>query len=333
MSSPTFVHVLATRVGIGVYDEAWFDYRLRLLDSITVPSMAAQTCQDFTWLLVIDQKMPPTARKRFDQTIARLGSAVAIPVEFKTDFRKAVVRWSREKASSAGASYVLSSRLDDDDALRTDAFERVQSEAAEFLRASRHRYAVFSLNLGCMWRPSHRRGYTRYHDSHSLGLSVMEPAEVCRSVYGWPHREIKQQLAPRGTYFRGLDGDALWWLYAAHNLADSETGDRARIEKIMNHKYGYRVDDAILHGFGLEPAAIDALAEIEEPDARRPTKFLSLRGMDAEREIKELRAQLDRIGRGQVLRRYLTRRRLSRLEGQRQAVGSAIVEDRGTEHR
>jgi hypothetical protein len=329
VSSSSFIHVLATRIGIGVYDEAWFDYRLRLFQSVTVPSIASQTSRDFSWLLVVDKNMPPVARSRFDAAIAKLDNAVVIPVEFKTDFRKAVVRWSRQKAESAGAAYVLSSRLDDDDALRTDAFERLQAETADFLRSSRHRYAVFSFNLGCMWLPSRRRGYTRYHDSHSLGLSVVEPAEVCRSVYAWPHREIKQQLAPRGTYIRGLAGDTLWWLYAAHNLSDSETGSGIRLEKIMNHRYGYPVDESILGYFGLDPAAVAALAVTDEPESNEPTKFLSLRGIETEQEIKELRARIRRTSRMQVLKLYQARRRLGQLEQQRLIVGSGIVQDKG----
>ncbi|MGH8879865.1 MAG: glycosyltransferase, partial [Stackebrandtia sp.] len=38
-----------------MYDEAWFDYRLRLFESITVPSMLAQTDRDFWWLVVVDR--------------------------------------------------------------------------------------------------------------------------------------------------------------------------------------------------------------------------------------------------------------------------------------
>lgn len=323
--NPTFVHVLATRVGIGIYDDAWFDYRLRMLESITVPSMAAQTSQDFTWLLVVDQRMPGPARKRLDHAVAPLANAVVVPVEFKTDFRKAVVGWSRRKAVADGADWVMSSRLDDDDALRTDAFERLQQELVDFLKTSRHRYAVLSLNLGCMWVPAWRRGYTRYHDSHSLGLSLVEPTEACQTVYSRPHREIKQQYAPRGTYIRGLDGDRLWWLYATHALADSDRGGRARVDRVLHHRYGYRVDDPLLESFGLDPARVDELGRMDEPTPARPTRFLSLRATDSERQIKEIRARLSGTPGPRVVARGLIRRRLRRLEAERRAAGSGIV--------
>src|SRR5690606_34071114 len=155
-SSTTFIHVLATRLGIGVYDPAWFDYRLRLFETITVPSLAAQTSAEFTWMLEGDRRMPATARGRLERANAGLPRAVVLPVEFKTDFRPAVVRWCRQRADQVGARHVLTTRLDDDDALRIDALERLQSEAADFTRTSQHRYAVLSFNLGCMWLPTDR---------------------------------------------------------------------------------------------------------------------------------------------------------------------------------
>lgn len=326
-SSTTFIHVLATRLGIGVYDPAWFDYRLRLFETITVPSMAAQTSPEFTWLLVVDHRMPATARERFERAIAGLPQAVVLPVEFKTDFRPAVVRWCRQRADQVGARYVLTTRLDDDDALRIDALERLQSEA-EFTRTSPHRYAVLSFNLGCMWLPTDRYGYTRYHDSIAIGLSLMEPAEKCRSVHSKPHREIKQQYAPRGTYIRGLDGDDRWWLYTVHGLADSDHGDQARIERIRNHRYGYRLDDELLASFGLDPVAVDQLAELHEPVTTGTTKFLSLRSLEIEREIKDLRLRLRETPRSHLMRRHLVGRRIRELERARVSAGSGIV--RGT---
>lgn len=333
-SSTAFIHVLATRLGIGVYDPAWFDYRLRLFETITVPSVAAQTSPEFTWLLVVDRRMPPAARARVDRAVAGLPHAVVLPVEFKTDFRPTVVQWCQQRAEQVGAGYVLTSRLDDDDALRVDALERLQTEAAEFTRTGPHRYAVLSLNLGCMWVPAYRFGYTRYHDSIAIGLSLMEPVEECRSVYGKPHREIKQKYAPRGTYIRGMDGDTRWWLYAAHVLADSDQGDQARTERIRTHRYGYHLDDAMLATFGLDPAAVDRLAQISEPATTTATKFLSLRSLDLEREIKDLRLRLQDTPRSRLVRRHLVGRRIRELERARVDVGTGIV--RGTreeEHR
>jgi hypothetical protein len=317
--------VLATRLGIGVYDETWYDYRMSLFEAITVPCMKAQTSRDFDWLIVVDKQMPPLARQRLDAAIAGVPRAEVLSVEFKSDFRKAIVDWGKDAARLAGREYILSSRLDDDDALRVDFFERLRFEADDFLRreTGKPRRGVFSFTLGTMWVPSTRFGYTRYHDSHSLGLSVVEPIATHRSVYYWTHPEIKQRLAPQGAYIRGVDGDDIrWWLYAAHPLAVTDRGDNVRYKKVMEHKHRYRIDDDFLATFGVDASAVDALAETTVPQQAPDPQPLSTRAMDLEHEIKALRGQED--GAGMWERRRL-RRRIEELQAERRRVGSNIV--------
>lgn len=317
--STRFQHILATRLGIGIYDQAWFDYRLALFQAITIPSMTHQTSQDFTWLIVTDTNMPTQARDTVNKATAHLTNTHILDVEFKTDFRPTIATWATQHANT---DHILTSRLDDDDALHTHAFERIHTEAEHFLTTSPHPYAVFSLNIGTMWIPANRRGYTRYHDSHSLGLSLMEPTDNITTVHSKPHREIKHQLTPRGAHIRGIDGDQRWWLYAAHTMADSDTGDGARHKKITEHKYGYHVDDQQLESFGLDPHTITALQDLPEPVAASPIKRLTLRAMDIERQIKTER---DRQQSRLPWRRRKATRRIRDLEHQRHNAGTKIV--------
>lgn len=318
-SSSDFVHVIATRLGIGIYDEAWFDYRLSLFESITLPSMMAQTSRDFTLLLGVDKAMPPTARRRLDAIAARADNVALTEVELKSDFKRAVTTWSTKRAAEAGAECVLTSRLDDDDALHAGAMERLHGEIADCM-SDGNRFGVFSFNMGTMWIPSERRGYTRYHDSIGIGLSILEPVGECKTVYAHPHRNIKQRVTPRGAYVRSIEGAHPWWLYSAHSISDSDTGNRERHDRIINHKYGYHVDDDMLANFGLDVGMINELGLISEPRTKAPTKFLSLRAVDLEKKIKRLRDE----SRGRPS--TLTRWRIARLQRKRRAAGSGIVQ-------
>lgn len=322
IDNSSFVHAVATRIGIGVYDEQWFHHRLALFEAITLPSMASQTSREFTWLLVVDEQMPPPALARLRESIAVLPNTEILPVEFKSSLAGAVAGWGRTRAAQVGAGHVLTSRLDDDDALAVGCVQRLHEEAETFLGLGRPGRAAISFTLGTMWIPAERHGYTRYHDSHSLGLSVLEEVDDCRGIYAWPHQEIKQRIAPSGGYLRGIDGDRRWWLYAAHVLADSDTGDRKRLEKIRGHRYGYRVDDEMLAHFGLDPAVIDDLAKLPEPQVSKPVKRLAIRAMDTEREIARLRALMETSGEAHAQR---LREQIAELESQRRSAGSGIV--------
>ena len=318
---------MATRVGIGVYDENWFDHRLTLLETITVPSMAAQSDQGFTWLLVVDRNMPERAAARLAGIIAGLPNAVALPVEFKTDFGPTMAAWARDFATRQDAEYVLTSRIDDDDALVTDGVERLHAEAEQYLTLGRPGRAVFSFTVGAMWIPTERRAYSRYHDSLGIGLSVLEPlAGGVRGVYDWPHLEIKQRLVPPGGYARGIDTADPSWLYAAHPLSDSDDGDRKRLERVRGHRYGYRLDDAMLTRFGLDPVAVDTLARTEPPDVTTPVKRLATRATKLEAEITRLRGELRHAeARADTEAVSALAGRIAELDERRRAAGQDLV--------
>lgn len=324
-----FIHGVATRLGIGVYDENWFHHRLTLFEAITVPSMMAQTCRDFTWLLVVDEKMPTNARERLEVIVKGVPNAQIISVEFKSKLKSAIVEWARNEAARCGADYVMTSRLDDDDAMVTHAYERLHREAEEYFQVSNAERAVFSFNIGSMWDPQSRRGYTRYHDSHSLSLTLLEPAATCKSVHFTQHKDIKFKTAPSGAYIRGIDGDELWWLYAAHALADSETGDATRLERIRTHRYGYQIDDQMLARFGLDPIAVGRLAELPKPQLAKPVMRLAVRALDIEQEIERLRSALPTAGSWQARK---LRKQIEALETSRVDAGSGIVARGAAQH-
>ncbi|CAM3448712.1 glycosyltransferase [Stackebrandtia soli] len=313
---------MATRLGIGVYDEAWFEHRLTLFEAITVPSMRAQTNQDFTWLLAIDEQMPSAPFERLHRIVADVPNAEFLRVEFKSGLKDAVATWAKERAVEAGAEHALTSRLDDDDALHVDCVARLREEAERFFITASTQYAAFAFTQGSMWIPMERRGYTRFHPSHSLGLSVLEPVTDCRGIYAWPHQDLLTRLAPRGAYLRAIDGDELWWLYTTHVLADSDTGDLKRLAKVRDHRYGYDVDDAMLARYGLDPAVIDGLADLPQPTVGKPVKRLAVRAIDTEREITQLRQRLASAASSEAAP---LRAKLAELEAARREAGSGLV--------
>ncbi|KPC70360.1 hypothetical protein ADL26_17040, partial [Thermoactinomyces vulgaris] len=77
---------MATRHGIGIFDEDWFGYRQELFSRLTVPSMAAQTTDNFVWLVVVDRAMPKAARERLDRMLEGHPTARVLEVELKIDF-------------------------------------------------------------------------------------------------------------------------------------------------------------------------------------------------------------------------------------------------------
>jgi len=62
-----FRHYILTRFNTGLYrrtegltvsPDEWMEHRLRLFTSLTLPSIRGQSCQDFTWLVLMDRRTP-----------------------------------------------------------------------------------------------------------------------------------------------------------------------------------------------------------------------------------------------------------------------------------
>jgi hypothetical protein len=55
-------HFVVTRIGLGIYNEPWYEYALDAFAAITFSSLSRQTSHKFDWLLTVDNDMPAAAR-------------------------------------------------------------------------------------------------------------------------------------------------------------------------------------------------------------------------------------------------------------------------------
>ncbi|WP_035705119.1 glycosyltransferase [Glycomyces tenuis] len=288
------LHVIATRHGIGVFDEHWFAYRQHLLENITVPSLDAQTRQDFVWLVGIDRDMPPIARERLDELAATRPYVRLLELELKNDFRDAVAKWAVKRAPRREADWVLTTRLDDDDAFDTGLVERLRAEAGSFLSRGERRPALFAPVLGCNWVPSRTAGHRTFRPGPSIGLSLLLPAGDRRSVYHWNHMRVNKELAAAGAYVKCFDDDTLWWLYANTTLSDQQGAQTDRRARAVEHPNVFDLDEDLLGRFGISAESAERLRSVPEPDPVDTTYYLTNRGLDVEREIAALRRSLSR---------------------------------------
>jgi hypothetical protein len=124
---PDFDHWLITRFNVPFRrylgtstDPDWLDHRMRLFVENCLPSVAHQSCQDFRWLLLVDRKTP---RRRLKEILAlaktRAFELHAVGFEWGDDAAKYLARERRSE-------YLLTSRLDNDDAIHRDYLRTVQ---------------------------------------------------------------------------------------------------------------------------------------------------------------------------------------------------------------
>jgi hypothetical protein len=111
------------KAGISTLDTKWLEHRIALFNTFCVPSIAGQTGKDFKWLIYCDS----ATDKRYVQQI--MESITLIPhaeLRFVKDFD--VLKTDLKQLIAQGASdYVITSRVDNDDALGRNYIKTIQS--------------------------------------------------------------------------------------------------------------------------------------------------------------------------------------------------------------
>jgi hypothetical protein len=190
-----------------VRTEEWYEERFVLFETFCLPSVAAQTTSDFTWLIRHGRNTPPEwlrrlrrAREHVDCELVHEGETSAGAVGARL---------------APSAKRVVTTRLDNDDAIRRDFLEAVRAAAGP---------APEFLNLPYGYRVDFPFGDIRRHcDLSNMFLSLVEDpaAGTLRTVRCAAHAKA-HTVAP----VRQLRDDPSW-LVVVHgrNLYNYLTGE------------------------------------------------------------------------------------------------------------
>ena len=211
-------HLVLTRFNVrwivGPHDTEWLAHRFDLFDRYCLPSMQGQTNQGFRWLVFFDEDTPEPFRSRIDAyTDWPAFTPVFIGPPSSQVYDDAIT------AHLDGAGRLVTTRLDNDDALARDVVDRIQCAVRPGPRE------FLNLPVGYVW---HRgRLYRHSHPSNAF-LSLSEPAEGFRSVWADPHEEASH-VAP----VRQLAGGPAWLqVIHEHNVSNRVRGRRDPADRV-----------------------------------------------------------------------------------------------------
>lgn len=173
--------------------------RMGLLEAVTAPSMASQTSQAFTWVVIVDPALPGEFLIRLHALTARHRNLRN--VEFRTDRDVERLGWLDQLSPNPPARWILTTNLDDDDALSQGFVEVAQREARAAIQ-HRQPLTLFGVESAQHWRLAPRRhhelgsvdawnrslpvsaGLSLLCDRNALELSVLAVTHRDASRYG-----------------------------------------------------------------------------------------------------------------------------------------------------
>ncbi|RMH27987.1 MAG: hypothetical protein D6693_04385 [Planctomycetota bacterium] len=222
----SFTHLILTRFNVRVdaawsragLDPAWLEHRFGLFDRYCLPSIEAQTERAFTWLIFFDAATPEPFRARAE---ALAGRGFIRPV-FLDRFDPAPVSEAVRAALTPGAARLVTTRLDNDDALSVDHVARVRDHVAD------QAFAFVNFDRGFVLRDG--RLYEHRHPSNAFAslIEALEPGSAPRTVWSVQH----MQIAGAGPVIHDQGPPA--WLQIVHgrNVSNRVRGRRRRREAL-----------------------------------------------------------------------------------------------------
>jgi hypothetical protein len=203
-SRPRFGHVILTRFNVRYVqdpnapsigtDSAWLADRFALFERYCVPSVMAQTEQNFSWLLFFDRATPEPYAERARALAERRPGTTPV---FCETLPTSLVRDSIRRLPIEPPQWLLTSRLDNDDGIHAEFVATVQ-EAQKFDEAE-----VLNCPDGVILRGD--RTYRR-RDLSNAFISLSEPYPDFQTVFS-----ITRHIYAGESYpLRQLRADPLW---------------------------------------------------------------------------------------------------------------------------
>lgn len=165
--------------------EKWLQKRLELFETFCLPSLAAQTCKEFTWILLVDAETPQPYRNRIMAYRDVCKQILIIPVrrEGGMQFAKImgeVVRKQLVEHNASSNDLCLTTYLDNDDSLHHNYIANVQ----ELSRKSLSKPFFLSFDYGLQYYTEHALA-TRIHYPNNHFMTAVEMAGETKTCFGF----------------------------------------------------------------------------------------------------------------------------------------------------
>jgi len=220
-----FCHFLLTRFSISLPEEillpdnSWLEHRVQLFERLCLPSVITQSCQNFKWLVFFNSASRETLLARI-RTYGGYGNFV--PVWLDGPWDSDILRWAVAEYAR-GHEYMITSRLDNDDAIATRYIETIQdqfeSQNFEFVNFTNgyilDRQAVYACQ---QWS--------------NPFISLIERGQDFRTALGCGNHLESSEMGPVRQV-----GSFPGWLQVVHsrNISNRIWGNRVAAEELAPH--------------------------------------------------------------------------------------------------
>jgi Putative rhamnosyl transferase len=232
--------LIATRLGIGIKDPAWFRHRLALLSTITAPSLLAQDDQGFEWAICADAEIPSDVREELEGILIQFDGRAFIDLNGHNEANLMALADDRGLVSSDG--YVFTGRIDDDDAWDRGTVSAVRGRLKSWCDRDDLKVGFgMTFETGLVWvmydivdipalqqiseTTNHKSSVRPFtHPFTSISGFVYSPRAEGLTSISAAHSKIPELLTERGFQVEWVATERPMWLYCRHKQTTSVVG-------------------------------------------------------------------------------------------------------------
>lgn len=192
----------------------YVNYRLKLLEAICLPSILAQSCRDFTWIILVDGDLDAVSRERLERVVrpGRADARIRLREYRPGDGRGMEKLGWLEPYLAERPDYVVTTACDSDDALPRRFVEVVRTHVDGLAaRGALPLVQIMGMKKGFFWDMAFTReapfGWVRDRTSPhvaSCGFSLLSRCSCDISVMGMRHTRAEAYFG-KGPGDRHLD--------------------------------------------------------------------------------------------------------------------------------
>lgn len=182
--------------GDAIVREEWLKKRMALFETYCLPSVKGQTCQSFSWILLVDEGTPAVYREKIKtyRNLCPQIRFVVVKAEYAyrfADIFQHVVLTDLKQGGWKDGDLCLTTYLDNDDCIARTFVEQVQKECVGFgLSRDQKRFLSFDYGLQTFTQLRHFSTRIHYPNNHFLTLAeCLSAAESSlsdiRTCYGF----------------------------------------------------------------------------------------------------------------------------------------------------
>ncbi|MBD8045435.1 hypothetical protein H9638_16640 [Arthrobacter sp. Sa2BUA2] len=232
-----------TRFGIGIADEAWWDFRTRLFRAVTLPSILRHVREGVHWVIFTDVDIPSRSRRALDAIAGNHGDGQIIirPLRFVCELPDAL-EWEVGRDGLVGVT-----RLDDDDAVSDDFFGALQYE---------HEPCIVSQPLGFEADLATRIMRPIHAPMLSLNTTFIGNANLIAEYARVGHHMVGAWADKRGIPTKEVQSESgRSFIYSRHKQSDTSFG--ARRKAIREDEHSVVLTASARSRFGFDEAAFE----------------------------------------------------------------------------